>query len=101
MDLAFDDMHGHWSVLGLNRGHGQLLNILGDPMILKRKKVYFSRLMRACVDLIMLPSPGFLASYWSAGFGAFLQVSIPASSWLENCAYCLPTAEENDLYSAN
>ncbi len=34
MDLAFDDMHGHWSVLVLNRGRGQFLNFLGAPMIL-------------------------------------------------------------------
>jgi hypothetical protein len=26
MDLAFDDMHGHWSVIGLNWGRGQFLN---------------------------------------------------------------------------
>jgi hypothetical protein len=35
--------------------------------------------MRVCVDLIMLAActliPGFLASYWSAGFGTILQVS--------------------------
>jgi hypothetical protein len=34
MDLAFDDMHGHWSVQGLNRGRGQFSNFLGAPMIL-------------------------------------------------------------------
>jgi hypothetical protein len=31
MDLSFEDMHGHWSVLGLNRGLGQFLNFLGAP----------------------------------------------------------------------
>jgi hypothetical protein len=31
-------------------------------------------------------SPHFLASYWSAGFGTFLQVSALASQWLEDCA---------------
>ncbi len=33
-DLAFDDMHGHWPVLSLNRGRGQFLNLLGALMIL-------------------------------------------------------------------
>ncbi len=33
-------------------------------------------------------SPGFLASYWSAGFGTFLQVSAFASHWREDCANC-------------
>ena len=51
MDLAFEDMHGHWSVLGLNRARSLrwLKTVSGNP--------------------------GFLASYWSAGFGRFLQVS--------------------------
>jgi hypothetical protein len=30
--------------------------------------------------------PGFLASYWSAGFGTFLLVSALASHWLEDYA---------------
>ncbi len=30
-------------------------------------------------------SPGFLASYWPAGFRTFLQVSILASHWLKDC----------------
>ena len=48
------------------------------------QKVYFSQLMRVYVGLIMLSAcPGFLASYWSAGFGTFLQVSALASHWLE------------------
>jgi hypothetical protein len=42
-----------------------------------------------------------LASYGSAGFGTFLQVSVPASHWLEDCANFTPTPEENDQYSAN
>jgi hypothetical protein len=46
-------------------------------------------------------SPGFLDFYWSAGFGTFLQVSAPASHWLENCANFTPTPEEGDQYSAN
>jgi hypothetical protein len=29
-------------------------------------------------------SPGFLASYWSAAFGTFLQVSALASHWLDD-----------------
>jgi hypothetical protein len=46
-------------------------------------------------------SPGFLDSYWSAGFGTFLQVSDLASHWLKDCANCTPTPEKNNKYSAN
>jgi hypothetical protein len=63
------------SVVVLNRGRGQFLNFVG--------------------------APGFLASYWSARFGRFLQVSALASHWLEDCANITPTPEENDQYSAN
>ncbi len=31
-----------------------------------------------------------LVSYWSAGFGTFLQISAPASHWLEDCANFTP-----------
>jgi hypothetical protein len=51
VDLAFDDMHGQ---LALNRGRGQFLNFLGAPIILQRKKVYFSRLLRVCAGLKIL-----------------------------------------------
>ncbi len=36
MDLVFDDMHGQWSVLDLNRGNRQLLNFLAfiGPQVL-------------------------------------------------------------------
>jgi hypothetical protein len=44
---------------------------------------------------------GFLASYWSKGFGRFLQVSALASHWLEDCANFTLTPEENYQYSAN
>jgi hypothetical protein len=37
----------------------------------------------------------FFASYWSAGFGTFFQVSTLASHWLEDYANFTPTAEEN------
>jgi hypothetical protein len=40
----------------------------------------------------------FDASYWSAGFGTFFQVSPHASRWQEDCT---PTPEENDQYTAN
>jgi hypothetical protein len=43
--------------------------------------------------------PGFLGSYWSAGFGTFLQVSALASYWLEECAKCSSTPEENNKYT--
>jgi hypothetical protein len=33
--------------------------------------------------------------------GTFLQVSALASHWLDDCANCMPAAEENDKYSAN
>jgi hypothetical protein len=41
-------------------------------------------------------NPGFLASYWSAGFGRFFQVSALDSHLLEGCANFTPTLEEND-----
>jgi hypothetical protein len=37
---------------------------------------------------------GFLAFYWSVGFGTFLQVSAIASHWLEDCANFTPMPEE-------
>ncbi len=43
----------------------------------------------------------FLNSYWSAGCGAFLQVSALASPWLDDCANFTPTPEENDQFSGN
>ncbi len=43
------------------------------------------QLMRVCVGLIFELSPGFLAFYWSAGFGTFLLVTALASHWLEDC----------------
>jgi hypothetical protein len=43
----------------------------------------------------------FLASYWSAGFGTFRQVSALASYWLGDCAYFTPALDENYQYSAN
>ncbi len=53
MDLAFDDMyHDVWLVLGLNRERGLFYSFLVAPMILKRK-MYFLRLMRVYVGLIM------------------------------------------------
>ncbi len=61
--------------------------------------------MRVYVGLIMIAhvlSLGFLASYWSVGFGTFLQVSALASHWLKDCANCklysMPIPEENDKY---
>jgi hypothetical protein len=59
--------------------------------------------MRVYVGLIckwLVFSQGFLAYYWSAGFGTFLQISALASHWLEDCANCTPTPEETDKYSA-
>jgi hypothetical protein len=46
-------------------------------------------------------SPGFFASYWSAGFGIFLQVSALASHWLEYCENFTPTPEKNEQYCVN
>ena len=65
------------------------------------QKVYFSRLMRVYVGLIMLASwlvlsPSFLAPYWSEGFETFL-----ASHWVKFCANFTPTPEGNDKNSAN
>ncbi len=44
--------------------------------------------------------PGFLASYWSAGFGTLLQVSAFALHWLEDCENFTPTSKDNNQYSA-
>jgi hypothetical protein len=44
---------------------------------------------------------GFLASYWSAGFGRFLQVSALAFHWQADCENFTPTPEEYNKYSAN
>jgi hypothetical protein len=57
--------------------------------------------MRVYVSLIMLSGvlgTGFLASYWTAVFGRFLQVSAVAYHWLEDFT---PTPEKNDQYRAN
>jgi hypothetical protein len=43
----------------------------------------------------------FFASFWSAGFETFFQVSTLASHWLEDCANFTPTAKENNQNSAN
>ncbi len=53
------------------------------------------------VMLSAVLSSGFLASYWLAGFGKFLQVSALASYWLKNCANFTPTPKENNQCSAN
>jgi hypothetical protein len=50
--------------------------------------------MRVCVGGGVL-SPGFLASYLSAGFGRFLQVLALASHWLEDCVNFTPTPEKS------
>jgi hypothetical protein len=41
------------------------------------------------------------ASYWSAEFARFLQVSALSSQWLEDCANITPTPDANNQYSAN
>jgi hypothetical protein len=95
-------MHGHWSVLGLDRGRGQFLNFLNAPMILYRKKCFLA--VNASLRWLnnvsgVLLNPGFLASYWSAGFGRFLQVSTLASHWQQDCANFTPPPEENNQYN--
>jgi hypothetical protein len=42
----------------------------------------------------------FLASYWSAKFGTFVQTPIFSSYWLEDFADGTPTTGENYQYSA-
>jgi hypothetical protein len=71
----------------------------GCSVDFKMQKVYSSLLMRVYVVLITV-SPGFRASYWSAGFGHFFRLSVFPFHWLEHCAILLPTPEENDQYSA-
>jgi hypothetical protein len=41
IDLAFEDMHGHWSVLGLIRGRGQFLNFFVLQRFYNGKSVLF------------------------------------------------------------
>jgi hypothetical protein len=90
------------SSIGLNRERGQFLNFfLGAPMVYNAKKCIISRLMRVCVGLTMLTACTFLASYWSAIFGRFLQVSALASHWLADCTNYTPTPGDNNKYSAN
>jgi hypothetical protein len=79
MNLAFDDMYRMVKVLGLNRRPSHFLNF--------------------CAGLTMLAAFGFLASYWSAGYGRFLQVSALASHWLADCANFTPMPKEHNKYS--
>jgi hypothetical protein len=65
------------------------------------QKVYFSRLMRVYVGNFGGVYLGFLVSYWSEGFGTFLQVSALVSHWLKDYVNFSPTLEENDQYSAS
>ncbi len=51
MDLDFDDV---WLVLGLNRGRGYCYIFFGCSNDFILQKVYFSRLMRLYVRLIMV-----------------------------------------------
>jgi hypothetical protein len=46
-------------------------------------------------------SPRFLASFWSAGFGAFLQVLAFAFHSLKDCANFTAMPGENNQYSAS
>jgi hypothetical protein len=91
-------MHGHWSVLGLNRGHSQFINFFGAPMILKAKSVFLAVNASLCwlnkVSDMYLIQVSLL--FIAAGFGIYLQVLVLASHWLEDCANFTPTPEEND-----
>jgi hypothetical protein len=40
--------------------------------------------------MLVACTSGFLASYWSAGIGTFLQVPALASHWLEDCENFTP-----------
>jgi hypothetical protein len=57
------------------------------------------------VSLLLIGQQGlghfYLFFFWwqdAAPFGTFLRVSDLASHWLEDCANCTPTPEENDKY---
>jgi hypothetical protein len=53
-------------------------------ILLNNAKRVFLAVMRVYVGLVLLRrvfNPGFLASYWSPGFGRFLQLSALASHW--------------------
>ncbi len=64
------------STVGLNRGCGQFLIFLGTANgVFLPVNVSFRWLNNVL-------NTGFFASYWSAGFGRFLQASGFASHWL-------------------
>jgi hypothetical protein len=48
---------------------------------------------------MLLLALAFLAFNWSAGFGAFLQVSALASHWLDDCVIFMPTLEKSTNHS--
>ncbi len=50
MDLAFDDMHGHWSVLGLI-GTQTVFKFFRCSNDFLMQKEYFSRSILVCVGL--------------------------------------------------
>jgi hypothetical protein len=53
-DFAFEDMHGHWSVLDLNSGRGHFLHFFRCSNDFITQKFYFSLLMQVCAGFIML-----------------------------------------------
>jgi hypothetical protein len=101
MDLDFDDMFGYWLVLSLNRRRCHLKIFTFSNNFITEKCVFLA--VNASLRwLNNVLGPGFLAFYWSAGFGTFHQVLALASHWLEYCATFTPTPpEENNQYIAN
>jgi hypothetical protein len=80
-------------------GTGPFLKIYCCSNDFITQKVYFFAVNASLCSLNNVSgvlSPDFLDSYWSAGFRKFLKVLCLASHWLEDCANCTPTPEEND-----
>ncbi len=101
MDFCF---WGHaWSALGLNRGRGQFFYFLVLQVFYNSKSEFLAVIasLHGLIILLACTYSRFFASYWSAGFGTILQVSVLASPCLEDCANFTPTPEENYQYSAN
>ncbi len=85
----------------VDRGPGHFVtNFYVFQWFYKAKRVFLA-VHASLRSLDNVSGPGFLAFYWSAGFGKFLQVLTLASHWLEDCENFSPTPEENDRYSTN
>jgi hypothetical protein len=72
MDLAFDDMYGYWLILGLNRGR-PVLKFFSCSNDFKTQKVYFLRLLKVYIILIMSAACIYSRFSCQQGLGHFLR----------------------------